>query len=234
MEDSTSQSRIALLAAYGIMDTPEEQAFDDITQIAATICQTEISLVSLLDDKRQWFKSHHGIDACQTPIEQAFCAHAIRACDLLIVEDAQQDERFRHNPLVTGEPFIRFYAGSPLVTPQGVAIGTLCVIDREPKQLDNAQKEMLAALGRQVVDQLELRLYVQKLTAALVEKDAALKEVQELRAILPICSYCLKIRDDGDFWHQVDHYLQHHAGIEFSHGICPECLEGEKSKAREE
>lgn len=166
-EDRTDgeAARIAALRRYDILDTLPEQAYDDVTLLAAQICATPIALVSLVDLERQWFKSHHGIDSAQTPRDWAFCAHAINSPETLFtVEDATTDPRFIDNPLVTGDPGIRFYAGAPLVTPDGHALGTLCAIDRVPRQLDAQQRASLMALSRQVMAQLELRRTVSQLT----------------------------------------------------------------------
>jgi serine phosphatase RsbU (regulator of sigma subunit) len=152
------QNRLAALRAFEILDTLPEGAYDDITRIAAEICGTPIALVSLVDENRQWFKSRYGLTTEQTPRDAAFCAHAILEPDsLLVIEDATLDPRFADNPLVTGEPGIRFYAGAPLVTSDGHAVGTLCVVDRVPRRLDDGQRQTLAALARQVVAQMELR-----------------------------------------------------------------------------
>lgn len=155
-------SRLAALAVYEILDTPAEPGFDDIVRIASQICGTPMALISLVDDRRQWFKAAIGLDVPETPREIAFCAHAITQDDVLTVPDATVDERFAANPLVTGETGLRFYAGAPLVTPDGHALGTLCVLDREPRVLSEDQRGALAALARQVMAQFELRRAVQR------------------------------------------------------------------------
>jgi len=167
-------ARLAALRQYEVLDTDPEQAFDDLTQLATFICGMPISLVSLIDENRQWFKSQVGLSVPQTPRDVSFCAHAIlRPRELLVVPDATADERFATNPLVTGEPDIRFYAGTPLVTPEGQALGTLCVIDRVPRDLNPRQRQALETLGRQVIAQLELRRKLKDLKQALLERDRA-------------------------------------------------------------
>ncbi len=163
--------RLAELRAYDVLDTLPEQAYDDITYLAAQICDVPIALVSLVDAERQWFKSRVGIDTIETSRDVAFCAHAIHAPgELLVVPDATADARFSGNPLVVEDPSIRFYAGAPLVTEQGSALGTLCVIDLAPRELDEGQAEALRALSRQVMAQLELRRAVADLEEAMAER----------------------------------------------------------------
>ncbi len=164
------EARIQALRGYGILDTLEEQSFNDITMLASFICDAPIALISLVDAERQWFKSRVGLQAAQTPREHAFCAHAIlQPSDVMIVNDAMVDPRFLDNPLVTGDPHIRFYAGAPLVTPSGDALGTICVIDRAPRELPARKIEALRALSRQVVAQLELRRAIGELDRSATE-----------------------------------------------------------------
>lgn len=208
--------RLQALREYALLDTDQEQAFDDLTALAASICGVPIALMVLLDDDRQWFKSRVGLDAAETPREQAFCAHAILGGDTLVVEDAAADVRFADNPLVTGEPRIRFYAGAPLVNPAGYPLGTLCVIDRQPRQLSDGQLDALERLARQVVGQMELR----RVAASLA---AALENVRTLNGLLPLCVWCKRVRDDSGYWERVDAYLREHTDAQVSQGVCPDC-----------
>ena len=150
--------RLSALRSFLVLDTPSEQEYDDITLLAAQICGTPIALISLIDENRQWFKSNLGLEVGETEREFAFCAHAIAPeAQTLIVNDATKDVRFAGNPLVTGDPKIRFYAGAPLITNENLTLGTLCVIDREPRILSDRQISALQALARQVTMKLELR-----------------------------------------------------------------------------
>ena len=176
LPDNEAQ-RLEELLQYKILDTPDEQAFDDLTRLAAYICGTPISLISLIDAQRQWFKSKVGLDVSETPRELAFCAHAILQPDVFIVPDTTEDQRFATNPLVTSDPHMRFYAGVPLITPEKQALGTLCVIDHVPRNLSPEQLEALQILGRQVLKQLELRRNLANLTLVNTER----KQVQKAR-----------------------------------------------------
>ncbi len=167
---STETARLVALNRYAILDSEPEQSFDDLVILAAHICKTPIAMLSLVDDHRQWFKSKLGVQVRETPRESSICVHAIQQEDLFIVPDTLQDPRFRENPLVTGEPHIRFYAGAPLINEDGFALGTLCVVDREPRQLDAEQKEAINALSRLALRQMELRMNLQLLKDALNDR----------------------------------------------------------------
>jgi len=170
-------ARLEALRQYQILDTEPEVAFDDLTRLAAQLCSTPIALVSLVDESRQWFKSKVGLEATETPRDLAFCAHAIlQPHEVLLVPDTLADERFTTNPLVNSAPYIRFYAGVPLITPQGHALGTLCVIDQVPRDLSQDQIEGLQTLGRQVMTQLQLRCHLVELEQATTVE---LKQVEQ-------------------------------------------------------
>ena len=174
------RERLASLRQYKILDTDPEQSFDDLTQLAAYVCGTPIALISLIDSDRQWFKSRYGLDASETPRSMAFCAHAIMGRELFVVEDATKDDRFRENPFVTALEGIRFYAGAPFCSSDGHALGTLCVVDRQPRVLSVEQREALKALGREVERQLEFRANLLELKAALAERDTLESEREGL------------------------------------------------------
>ena len=209
--DNAEKNRLTTLDLYQILDTESEKVFDDLTLLAANICQTPISLISLVDEDRQWFKSKYGLEASETPREQAFCAHAIWQEKVLVVENALDDERFQKNPLVLGEPNIRFYAGAPLVMSNGQSLGTLCVIDRKPRKLTADQYEALETLRNAVVSQIEL--------------SRALRDLRELNKLVPMCAWCRKVKTgvDSSEWLSLETYVAKTTPI--THGMCPECKE---------
>jgi len=171
--------RLKTLRGYCVLDTEPEAVFDELTQVASRICNTPIALISLVDETRQWFKSRVGLDAAETPREMAFCAHALAQSELLEVPDALDDARFATNPLVTGAPNIRFYAGAPLIAPNSCKIGTLCAIDYVPRKLTTAQRSALQALSRAVVAEMELRKRMRELTSVVVERDIAHQQLKQ-------------------------------------------------------
>ncbi len=181
--------RLEALRGYEILDTAEEREFDDLTLLAKLLCDVPIALISIVDAERLWFKSKIGLTATQAPRAASFCGHAIEEEDLMIVPDAAADRRFADNPIVKGDPRIRFYAGASLVTPGGHALGTLCVLDRVPRELTEEQMDGLRALARQVVAQLELRRRLLKergeAKEAIGERDATLRLiVNQMPAVL--------------------------------------------------
>ena len=179
--------RLSLLRSYDVLDTEPELPYNDLVLVASQICETPIALVSLVDEDRQWFKARRGLDASETSRDLAFCAHAILDDALFEIPDAREDPRFSGNPLVTADPRIRFYAGAPLVVGEDLRVGTLCVIDRQPRQLDDTQREALRALARQTVAQLELRRLLAAERRLRAERELVLEElrsVAELRSKL--------------------------------------------------
>lgn len=209
--------RLAALHAYRILDTAPEQAYDDVVQLASVICEMPMALITLIDADRQWFKAKVGFEDDSTSRSEAICAHAILDTKLFVVPDAQLDARFSALPGVTGSPHIRTYAGAPLVTPTGASLGTICVLDSVPRQLSAVQQDALVALSRLVVNQLEVRRSAMRLAEAL-------ERVHQLSGLLPICAHCKRIRDDRNYWSEVESYLSKHAPVTFSHGICPSCV----------
>lgn len=198
--------RLSALYSLDILDSPPEKDFDDIVALAAGVCSAPMSAVSLVDADRQWAKARTGGEVAEVSRDVSFCAHAILERDLMIVPDARTDERFADNPVVTAEGGVRFYAGAPLLTTDGFALGTLCVMDTEPRRLDVEQQQALRALARQVTAQLELRRYA----FALANTTARLQELErrkddlaglvggELRSSLRLMSaYLERLGDTG-------------------------------------
>ena len=178
-------ARLAALQGYAVLDTPPEAAFDDIALLAASLSDSPIALVSLVDSGRQWFKARIGFDASETPRARSFCDHALqRPHEVMVVPDARLDERFADNAQVASADGIRFYAGAPLLSPEGLALGTLCVLDRKPRDFTPAQAQALAMLARQVMAQLELQRQRQELMLTVAQRNADLAEQHLLREAL--------------------------------------------------
>ena len=177
-------ARLATLQKYAILDTDPEQGFDDLTLLASYVCRTPIALISLVDENRQWFKSKVGLSISETSREVAFCSKAILEKDVFVVPDTLEDDRFRDSPLVVSEPRIRFYAGAPLITEEGYALGTLCVIDSTPRKISPEEAEALKALSRLVLAQLEFRRNLMLLKEAL--NDRTKEEHQRQKELLEL------------------------------------------------
>lgn len=216
-EPVNEKARLEALSRYRILDTAPERAFNDIVELASFIFKTPMAFLSLVAKERQWFKAKKGVDLSSTPRDQAFCAHTILTSDVLIIEDALKDERFAESPLVREHPGWRFYAGAPLLTSEGHALGAVCAVDRTPHRIQAAQVRALQALSRTVVTELELR----RVSMELREASAKIKT---LHGLLPICSYCKGVRDDRGYWETVEAYVEHRSDAHFTHGICPECM----------
>lgn len=167
------KARLAMLREYEVLDTDPELNFDDLTALAASICEVPVSAITLIDADRQWFKSRVGVEESETPLEFSFCAYAILKPEMMVVEDTTRDERLASNPSVMADDGIRFYAGVPLRTPEGYALGTICVADRVPRQLRPDQTRALESLSRQVQTQLELRRKLRDLRRTSAERDHA-------------------------------------------------------------
>ncbi len=210
-EPDNERDRLAVLKRLDSLDTAAEEALDNLVRLAAVICNAPISLISLVDEDRQWFKAKVGLDADETPRDLAFCAHAILDDKTMVVEDASSDERFFDNQLVTENPNIRFYAGAPLSVAD-TNLGTLCVIDDKPRELDDSQREALEVLRDAVVAQLELRR---------VQRD-----LRDLKELLPLCAWCNSVNtgsNGNQEWVSLEEHIARTERV--SHGICPSCAE---------
>lgn len=214
---SNQNQRLEALSKYQILDTAPEESYDHIVSLASFICDAPIALISFVDDTRQWFKSKVGLAVSETELNLAFCAHTIYQGSMMVVEDATKDDRFSWSPLVTGSPNIRFYAGAPLVNPEGYGLGSLCVIDQVPRKLSDKQREALHSLSELVVTQLELRNATRE-----IEKRAAL--VKEIAAHLPICAHCRSAQGEDSAWRSVENFVLENRQVSLESRVCPSCL----------
>jgi GAF domain-containing protein len=206
-KSAPESQRLKAVALYRTVDEAVSKTLNDLTRLAAAICETPISLITILEADQQIFMARQGIEGQGTLRRDAFCNHALSIDDLLIVEDAQNDQRFQQNPYVIGDPHIRFYAGAPLTVEDGATLGTLCVIDSEPRTLTDHQQEALRILRNMAVDQLKLA--------------RARDDLRALKSLLPMCAWCRSIQTEDGSWQPLHEYVVEQQHV--SHGICPVC-----------
>ncbi len=210
-------ARLRALQRYQILDSGVEESFEDLVRLAAMIAGTPSSSITFIDDERQWLKAKVGLTIDATSRDVAFCAHTILGDQVLMVPDTALDPRFADNPFVVADGGIRFYAGAPLLTADGHALGAVCALDRWPRSLSASQLHGLELLSRTVVRQLELR----KTSYQLAE---ALASIRVLEGLVPMCASCHRIREDERYWKQVDAWLSARADVMVSHTLCPDCV----------
>lgn len=216
-QPSHEQARLDALHRYGILDSEPERRFDDIAKLAAAALDMPIAMVSFVDDERQWSMASVGIARGDVPRAQSFCTHAITQDWLLVIEDTSVDTRVNATVMVSGPAQARFYAGAPLITPEGQRVGTVCVMDQAPRTLARRELDILAGLARQTIELLEHRLTAARLADAQ-------QRLQTMATLIPICSHCRKVRDEGNHWLTLERLVQAKTGSRFTHGICPDCV----------
>jgi hypothetical protein len=213
----TEALRIEALKSYEVLDSDCEQDFDDIASLLTNICEMPIALIGFMDADRLWLKARIGVTATEAVRTRSFCDHTIRQANVMIVPDALNDSRFRESPLVTGNPGIRFYAGAALIDQHGYAIGTLCVQDYRPRSLSRNQIDALDKLRRQVMNLLDLR-------RSRTECRNIHNHARPENSMIPVCGHCHAVRNKTDAWQKIEQYFQEAVGIQFTHGVCPECM----------
>jgi hypothetical protein len=213
--------RLSALREYYILDTAAEQAFEEITALAAFVCDAPIAMISLVDEARQWFKSRIGFSEQQTPRDMAFCAYTIMRSEPLIVDDACADARFEKSKLVTEEPRIRFYAGFPLISHAGFGLGALCAVDRKPRHISPQQQVAMQGLSRQVMALLEMR----RLSARMAN---TLETMKSIHGLILVCFSCQRVRDHQGNWLPPEAFLRQELETSVSPGICPDCFAKDK------
>ena len=208
--------RLEALRRYRILDTAPERAFDDLTYLASFFCKTPMALVSFIDRNRQWFKSRVGFSHAQTSRGLSFCTHTILQPTVMVIPDTAADSRFRNNALVTHDPAVRFYAGAPIFSMDGLPLGALCVMDREPRTLTVGQEESLRAMSRLAGALLETRRSVGDLAVAT-------ETMNLLSQMLPVCSSCRRLQNEQGDWVSLERFVRDHAHAAGGHGTCPDC-----------
>jgi GAF domain-containing protein len=208
--------RLTTLHRYQILDGVSDRTYDDIVKLAAHAFETPIAAISIIEADQHSFKTSFGLEVPLPVTAEPFCAHTMRQQDLLVVNDTQADVRFAANPLVTQGQGIRFYAGAPLVTPDGLGLGALCVMDFQPREVTPRVLGMLHLLARMVMTTMDLHRVTDELASEVLK-------VRNLTGLLPICAGCKNIRNDSGYWQRVESYVQEHSQAEFTHGMCPEC-----------
>jgi len=215
--NSNDSPGMATLREYYVLDTVAERVFDDVTALAAYICDVPIAMISFGDETRQWFKSKVGINEQETPREAVFCAQTILHPEPLIVNDACADARFAGNKLITEEPQIRFFAGFPLVSPAGYSLGALCTVKRAPHQLSERQQTAMKYLSRQVMTLLELR----RLSARMAQTLENMMPQSEQRQV---CCLCHRVHDQAGEWVTPEVFLREHLQSDVHPVVCPDCF----------
>ena len=210
------QERVELLRKLDILDSLAESSYDFIVGVASRLFDSPVAFISFLDENRQWFKATVGLEVKETPREVAFCNYTILNENILVVEDMQQDDRFKNNPFVKDDPSFRFYAGFPITLGDDLRIGTVCVLDNKPRTFSENDKMLLKELAEHVTDLIKIR----KISDELREKN---REVQELQKLIPICSWCGKIKDDQNYWQSVESYISQQQHSKITHSICDDC-----------
>lgn len=210
------RARLAVLHDYGVLDVAPEQRFDDVAKLASVALDMPIAMVSLVDEQRQWSLAAVGVARGEKPRAGSFCAHAIMSDETLVIEDASADPRFAEGFSDQDQP-LRFYAGAPLIVDTGHRLGTVCVLDRQPRTIGPRERGILELLARQVVELFELRLASARL-------DHAVERLQTMATLIPICSHCRKVRDESNHWSTLERLVQAKTGSRFTHGICPDCV----------
>lgn len=217
-KDKNGLRRLTTLRRYQILDSVSERTYDDIVTLAAHIFEAPIAAILHLENEAHSLKTAVGVRGAESFLlnTRRFCDETMAEPDVMVVEDTICDERFAVNPLVTSGPQIRFYAGAPLARPDGLGLGSLCVMDVRPRRVGRREKEMLQSLARMVMTTMDLHRVSDALASEVLK-------VKNLSGLLPICSGCKNIRNDGGYWQRVECYVSENSSAEFTHGMCPEC-----------